>query len=173
VFRTRHALTVATAVVPAMLALALPASAGATHTVTIRVVSVTTLQRSTDTPPRGAINKGDVVRIHDHLLSTDRTFATPPGAVVGTDRETIHLLGKRAGTFTGTSILPGGTLRVSGRYDARHMTARVTGGTGYYAHATGTLTIGTKANGVPVPNTYRLQLPGRRMALPAFGVTTI
>jgi Dirigent-like protein len=144
-----------------LLALTAPVAAdgAATTTVTFRVISVTIASKSHDVAPRGA-SKGDTIVQSDRLLNAARQFGRSKGARVGTDRGTLTFTSAHTAVFDGASTLPGGTLTLRGTVVSLgngDIVIPVVGGTGTFAHMTGTLTVGTQAN--HVPNTYRLVSP--------------
>jgi hypothetical protein len=141
----------------AALAAALTAvPAGAARTRTISVLSVTVSLVDHDTGPKGA-SAGDTVLYRDRLLNAVPQFGRKKGAAVGSDHGKLTFTSARTATFDGTAVLPGGTLKLSGTVyttTAGALVVPVVGGTGDFANARGTLTVGT-AKG-RVPNTYRL-----------------
>jgi dirigent-like protein len=147
--------TIAVAVVLAA-AVAVPvAHAGR---VTIQVTSVTVTVKRTDVPPKGA-SKGDTVASRDRLLNAKAQFGKRKGAVVGSDRGTLTVTGAHSATFSGTAVLPGGTLRLDGPVAAvgTSIAIPVTGGTGRFAGAKGFVLVGPgKTRSL---NTYTLTLP--------------
>ena len=107
-----------------------------------------------DKAPKGA-SAGDFVVYRDRLLNAAAQFGKQKGAVVGSDRGKLTYVTADTATFGGTVTLPGGTLELSG---AVHRTASggivvpIVGGTGKYAYARGTLTVGSGRD--HVLNTY-------------------
>lgn len=150
----------------AVLLLALPAQSALSsdsRTQTIRLVSITTsVSVVRDGAPKGEPNKGDVIRARSTLRNERAQFGKPKGAVVGSDVGTYTLLSATLGDVKVTVKLPGGTLRAAGRIrdGVPNQTIRVTGGTGTFAGARGTLaTSPLNASGNRALNVYRLQLP--------------
>ena len=130
------------------------ASGAAPATMVITVRSVTTATIPSDRPPKGA-SKGDRLLLRDRLVNVARQFGKPPGAVVGRDEGVIVLTGPNSGTFDGVTTLPGGTIRLHGVIRNGTVTFSVVGGTGRYAHAHGTIVVGS---GKSPLNTYHLTL---------------
>jgi hypothetical protein len=130
------------------------ASAPAPASIVIRVRSVTTATIPTDTAPRGA-SKGDRVIMRDRLVNVAKQFGKPAGAVVGRDEGVLTLTSANSATFEGMATLPGGTIRLHGIISNGIETYSVVGGTRKYAHARGTITVGS---GKSPLNTYRLTL---------------
>jgi hypothetical protein len=144
-----------------IVALAAAAAAPAAHaeTITFSVTSVSVSVKQTDLPPKGA-SKGDLIVYRDRLLNTARRFRRPKGAVVGTDHGTLTFTGPHTARFSGTAVLPDGTLRLAGGVTPLPngvLRIRVVGGTGRYARATGTVLVG--AGEKRALNTYTLTLP--------------
>jgi hypothetical protein len=126
----------------------------------IQVKSVTTGADSTDKAPKGP-SKGDRLVQRSRLLNVAKQFGKPAGAVVGHDLGLIVLASAKAGRVTGTATFPGGTIRFRGTVrvtDSGPGSYEVTGGTGRYAKARGTLFVG--AGDAPL-NTYHLRLPAQ------------
>jgi hypothetical protein len=87
-------------------------------------------------------------------------FGRRAHALVGADRTTFTFLTRTSVRIEGTAHFPEGTVEFGGIARGTPSTATitipVTGGTGSYAHARGTVTAGTAATNV---KTYRLTLP--------------
>jgi hypothetical protein len=130
----------------------------ASHLV-IRVQSSTTSGTLTHHPPAGPRN--DVVVEHDALVNAQAgQFGQPVGAPVGSDVATITYRTNTSLVIRAGATLPDGTILVAGVITVtpgRPTLVPVVGGTGTYAGATGTETIGT--NSVSPLNTYRLSIP--------------
>jgi hypothetical protein len=121
---------------------------------TIRVTSVTISMLGHDVKPKGP-SAGDSVTYRDRLLNAAAQFGKKRGAVVGSDRGKLTYLTAHTATFTGRVMLPGGTLRLSGAVystPAGGLLVPIVGGTGRYADARGTLTVGSGRD--HVLNTY-------------------
>jgi hypothetical protein len=133
-------------------------AATASHLV-LRVQSNTTSGTLTHHPPAGPRN--DVVVEHDMLVNAKPgQFGQPVGAPVGSDVATITYRTNTSLAIRATASLPGGTILVAGVVTVRPgrpTVVPVVGGTGTYAGATGTETIGTSSDS-PL-NTYRLSVP--------------
>jgi hypothetical protein len=149
--------------------LVLAAAAGAAHAaapavvtpkvvVVITVRSIETSEGQDDRPPTGP-SKGDRVLMRDDLRNVARQFGKKAGATIGTDVAVLTMTSKTQGNVVGVAVLPGGRVRVHGVLRLRGANAPfiVDGGTGRYAHATGTLIVGAGTNPL---NTYRLTLSG-------------
>ena len=130
------------------------ASGAAPATIVITVKSVTTAAIPSDKAPKGA-SKGDRLLLRDRLVNVARQFGKPPGAVVGRDEGVIVLTSPTSGTFEGVTTLPDGTIRLHGVIRNGVLTFSVAGGTGRYAHARGTIDVGS---GKSPLNTYHLRL---------------
>ncbi len=143
----------------AALAAAVFASAAQAETVTFSVMSVSVSVKRSDLPPKGA-SKGDRIVYRDRLLNTTRRFERPKGAVVGTDHGTLIFTSAHTAKFSGTAVLPDGTLRLAGGVTPLAggvLQFRVVGGTGRYAKATGRVRVGPGEQ--RALNTYTLNLP--------------
>jgi hypothetical protein len=137
---------------------ATPALAAPSTGIVITVKSVTTASIPRDTPPKGA-SKGDRIVMRDRLLNVGRQFGKPAGAVVGRDEGVLVLTDPTSGTFDGVTTLPGGTIRLHGIIRDGFETFTVVGGTGRYAHARGTVSVGRGASPL---NVYRIGFPGKK-----------
>jgi hypothetical protein len=142
-----------------VLALAFPLAAQADRRLVIHLTSVTTSITPHDVAPAG-LSAGDRYVAKSRLLNLVPQFGRPKGAVVGSDRGTLSMLGRSRGRSVGVAKLPGGTIRFrgSGKLDPR-VSLRVVGGTGDYAGARGTLVVAQSGN--TTYNTYTLKLPER------------
>jgi len=142
---------------------ALPATLAAGATREIKVVSVTVSTVSHDIGPKGA-SKGDTIVYRDKLVNAAPQFGKKAGAEIGSDSGTMTFTGAHTARFSGTAILPGGTLTLSGSVysSPQGLVVPITGGTGAYAHYKGTLLVGSGSK--RVPNTYRLTRPSGPVA---------
>ncbi|HET6174624.1 MAG TPA: hypothetical protein VFD90_18605 [Gaiellales bacterium] len=137
---------------------ATPRAGGTPTALVIKVKSHVVASFTDDRAPKGESN-GDRYLVRDSLVNAAKQFGKRAGAVVGHDSGIIVRTGARSGMIVGVTTLPGGTIRFQGSLS---LTARpgpplkVTGGTGRYARATGSVVIGP--GGFPL-NTYRLTLP--------------
>jgi hypothetical protein len=113
-----------------------------------------------DVPPTGA-SVGDSFTEASRLRNAVAQFGRPKGAVVGSDRATTTLISAQAVRMQGTVRLPGGTLTIRGRVTLRPGSASVpvTGGTGRFAGARGTVTAAALPDGRSAANVYRITLP--------------
>jgi hypothetical protein len=138
-----------------------PARASGTATV-ISVVSVTTLVKTHDVPPKGA-SPGDTTTTADKLLNAVAQFGKKKGAVVGSDRATIKIVSKTEETIDGVATFPGGTLVIRGRLASgpnNTVVAPVPSGTGRFAGLHGTLVIASIGKSAELAlNVYRLVGP--------------
>jgi hypothetical protein len=133
-----------------------------TNVMTIRVVSVTVAGKTiVDKEPKGVLNIGDVLQAKSNLRNERPQFGRPKGALVGSDVATLIIESETMGAARVTAKLPGGTIRSSGRVthggDAK-AEIRVTGGTGVFAGARGTVSSRQLTRERDL-NIYRLQLP--------------
>jgi hypothetical protein len=138
----------------AALAAGLVPSAAAAAERTITVTSVTVSMVNRDVKPKGP-SPGDTVTYRDRLLNPVAQFGKKKGAVVGSDRGKLTYVTAHTATFAGTVALPGGTLKLSGSVFSTPgggLVVPIVGGTGRYAYARGTLTVGSGRN--HVRNTY-------------------
>jgi hypothetical protein len=141
----------------------LPAAAQA-KTLTIAVTSVSTSLVTHETGANGAV-KGDTITYRDKLLNAKAQFGKKKGALVGADSGVTTFTSPQAATFNGKATLPGGTVILRGRLRALGnggLTIPIAGGTGNFAGASGTLTVGPGDD--HVLNTYRLVLPSTGVA---------
>jgi hypothetical protein len=141
----------------------LPAVASAAQgrtTVVIGVISVETFARASNAPASG-LRVGEVIVERDRLLNAAPQFGRPSGTVVGTDQAKLMILSPTIGSLVGAANFPDGTVKFGGRVTLTGtITIPVTGGTGRYAHASGTVTEPTGGGGAAhEPNVYRLSLP--------------
>ena len=141
-----------------VLVLACTAAASATgdRTMVIRLKSLTVRIVPTDLPPKG-LSKGDSYQGRFRLLNVVPQFGRKAGAAVGEEDEKLTLTSADTAVVVGTVTLPGGTLvyRGGGRIGSS-VPIPVVRGTGRFAGARGTLTVG---GGTSPLNTYRLTLP--------------
>jgi hypothetical protein len=142
----------------ATAAAAAPAAVSPNPAVIITVRSIETSSTPDDRPPTGP-SKGDRFLLRDNLENVARQFGKRKGAVVGTDAGLLTLTSKTEGTVVGFATLPGGRVRFHGVVHLKGASVPFTvdGGTGRYAHAHGTMVVGT---GDEPLNTYRLTLAG-------------
>jgi hypothetical protein len=155
--RTRLAVAVLVIAVPAAL---VPVLAQAKSTMVIRLVSITTSNRVQDKDPAGP-SRGDTLVTTSRLQNAVAQFGRAKGAVVGSDSGTVTLTAADAGMVAGTTKLPGGTIKFRGRIGSGNRDViPVTGGTGRFAGARGTLTTAPlDRDGARASKVYRLTLP--------------
>ena len=144
----------------ALATIAVSPSAAQAETLTIHVTSVVITAKPFDANPKGT-SVGDRIVFHDKLLNAVRQFGKPKGTRVGSDRGTMTFTGAHSARFDGRATLPGGSIRIKGAVrsvSGGGIRIPVAGGTGRYAAATGTLTVGPGEN--QALNTYQLTVPG-------------
>ena len=125
------------------------------RTIVVRSVS-TKVTVAKDTPPLQVFNTGDVLGVTDVLENVSRQFGRPAGAAVGSDRGSARQLADGTMRYTGTAVLPGGTVSISGVLGNAQSRLDVTGGTGAYQGVRGSVIVG---DGMTPLNTYRLIFP--------------
>jgi hypothetical protein len=125
--------------VPVLAVSAPTATSRADATFTIRLISTAGRITYRDRTPKGP-SKGDTVSGPSILRNAVKQFGHPKGTIVGHDFEVITLATATTGTMRAKAYLPGGTVRVRGRWSSRTNagTIQVVGGTGRYANARGT-----------------------------------
>jgi hypothetical protein len=136
---------------------ATPTAGSPTASVVIALKSVSAGAAADDKPPKG-VSKGDRLLLRSRLLNVRKQFGRPAGATVGRDQALLVMTSAKAGRIDGVATLPGGTIRFRGELGAGGVAGplSVTGGTGRYARARGTLIVG---EGESPLNTYHLRLP--------------
>jgi hypothetical protein len=128
---------------------------GVSRVVTIRVRSIIVSNSYNDVAPKGP-SAGDVAHQADRLVNLRRQFGAAIGATIGADRAVIRLASATSATVRGTTTLPGGTVSFTGTGRlASPLVARITGGTGSFAGAAGTVAVGIGDSPV---NVYTLEL---------------
>jgi hypothetical protein len=148
----------------ALLTAAVFASAAQAKTITFSVTSVSISIKPTDLPPKGT-SKGDTIQQRNRLLNTSARFGRPKGAVVGSDHGTMTFTSAHAASYSGVVVLPGGTVKLKGTVVSlagNMLVIPVVGGTGRFAHAHGSLLVGS--GGKRTLNTYRLTFSGGNVA---------
>jgi hypothetical protein len=99
----------------------------------------------------------------DNLFNITPQFGKSAGALIGKDQATITFISGVKATVVGSTSFPGGTVRFKGTVlftSTSPASLGIVGGTGRYAHATGTVTEpATDSDPHNVRNTYRLKLP--------------
>ena len=151
------AMLAGTLAVVAAPAAAAPAVGGPPQLLVIQVRSIEAGVNADDKPPRG-LSKGDRL-LERSPRERPQAVRQAAGALVGRDRALVILTSTRSGRVVGVATLPDGTIRFGGliRLDAAE-SIPVTGGTGRYAKARGTLFVG---DGDSPLNTYHLRLPAK------------
>jgi len=133
------------------------------QTVTIKLISFTTLTTQHDTPPKGKGNKGDSIDFKDLLLNDKVSqFGKKTGRAVGFDAGIVRYTSATHQEMLVQATFPGvGTITFQGSLDPKangEVVLPITGGTGGFKGAHGTVTIGSGDN--KAPNTYRVTVPG-------------
>jgi Allene oxide cyclase barrel like domain len=131
-----------------------------TRRVTIHVTSVVSGKKQTDRPPAGT-SQGDYVAFTDKLLNARPQFGKDTNEQVGSDKGTMTLTGAHTARLEGEAVLPDGKITFAGEVTLRpndSITVPVTGGTGEYENATGTLLVGSGDE--QAANTYKLVIEG-------------
>jgi hypothetical protein len=136
---------------------AAPAAGSPTTAVVITLKSISAGAAADDKPPKG-VSRGDRLLLRSRLLNVRRQFGKPAGATVGSDRALLVMTSAKTGRIDGIATLPGGTIRFRGEIGPAGVAGplSVTGGTGRYIRARGTLIVGEGSSPL---NTYHLLLP--------------
>jgi hypothetical protein len=131
----------------------------------IRLISEDSFGSANDKAPKGP-SPGDTAVSKGVLRNKVAQFGKPAGAIVGRDRATYTIVSTSVYRIDGVATLPGGTIVTRGRVRQVASTgavAPITGGTGRYARARGTITGtsggGTATGAIRSTNVYRLTLP--------------
>src|SRR6516164_7447124 len=135
----------AAACLSALLVVAGAAGRGA-QTVKIELTSVITQRADHDLPPKGKLNKGDFVGFRDLLLNRKTQFGKKRGLPVGYDIGTMTSTGGAKTKIVVEAVFSKiGTITYSGPFVTRKdgtTVVPITGGTGGFKGATGTVVIG-------------------------------
>ena len=131
--------------------------AGESSRLVIRLISNNSIASANDKPPKG-LSAGDSFTTTSTLRNQVAQFGKPKGALVGRDRAVQTFLSPTAFTIKGYAVLPGGRVLFRGRVTTTGSSVKVTGGTGRYASARGTVTADS-LGGTRTTNVYRLTLP--------------
>ena len=140
----------------------------ATHrTLMVTLKSVQTYSAAVDAPPKGMssgrFSAGDFIVIRDNLFNRAPQLGKPAGAKVGTDQSKLTFLSGTRASVVGSARLPGGTVSFKGRLSTSAtgvISLAITGGTGKYAGARGTVTEPASDNDASnATNTYHVILP--------------
>jgi hypothetical protein len=114
-----------------------------------------------DRAPQARLNAGDSVAFKDLLLNRSRQFGKGTGRPVAYDAGMITYTSRTARRLSATATFPGiGTISHSGPVVERKdgtTVVPITGGTGGFRGATGTVTIGKGES--KAPNTYGVTVP--------------
>jgi hypothetical protein len=157
----RPALGVALAACLSALLLVSGAQARGAQTVTIQLTSLITQRADHDLPPKGKLNKGDFVGFKDLLLNRKAQFGKKVGLPVGYDVGTMTSTGGAKTKINVKAVFPKiGTITYSGPFVTRKdgtTVVPITGGTGGFKGATGTVVIGSGET--RSPNTYIVTVP--------------
>jgi hypothetical protein len=135
-------------------------AAVAPSSLTIVVKSISLTSVSHDQPPKGA-SKGDKITFTDTLLNSGAQFGRAASANVGSDEGTMSFTSKTTARLVGVATLPNGTIMFDGAVIVNPdgtISVAVVGGTGKYAHVTGSLKVGKGTK--KALNTYVLNFPG-------------
>ena len=145
----------------AVLTLALLSTAGAqAQTVTIQLTSLITVRQDHDLAPKGKASKGDSIDFKDLLLNRKAQFGKKAGIAVAYDVGTMTYTSGTTTRITVKATFPKiGTITYSGPFVTKHGTTviPITGGTGGFKGATGSVIIG--AGETKSPNTYVVTVP--------------
>ena len=137
------------------------APAAQAQTLTIEVTSVPTQAKVHDRAPQGKLNAGDSIAFRDLLLNRKPQFGKKVGKPVAYDAGTIMYTSRTARRISAKATFPGiGTISYAGRVVERRdgtTVVPITGGTGGFRGATGTVTIGRGES--KAPNTYVITVP--------------
>ena len=131
-----------------------------TRTLTIRVTSVVKSTHSHRQSPN-VRTPGDTVDFEDVLLNVSPQFGKSQNAKVGSDKGTMTFTSKNTARMDGVATLPDGTIVFKGQVTVladKTISIPVTGGTGKYLHASGTLLVGSGTK--QARNTYSLFFEG-------------
>jgi hypothetical protein len=143
----------------ASTALVLSAAAQAA-TVKIELTSETTVVQQHDTKPKGKVNKGDSIDFRDLLLNRVAQFGKAKGQPVAYDVGRLVYRSATDRRITVTATFPGlGTVTYTGDFtnnSSKTTVFRITGGTGGFKGAKGSVTIGP---GTKAANIYVMTLP--------------
>ena len=132
-------------------------AASQTKTVTIRVTSVAT-EMQTHHRLAKSLSKGDRILFKDVLVNGVAQFGKKVNDRVGTDSGTMTFTSKNTARMQGVANLPDGTIVFNGNvtFLPKTIIVPVTGGTGRYTNASGTLVVATGL--MRAPNIYTLSI---------------
>ena len=161
--------TSALALVVAALALSPAAQA---QTVKIQVKSLNTIQVVHDTAPKQKVNKGDAIFFKDLLLNMVAQFGKQKGKPVAYDVGTVTYTTSVTRKMSCVVTFPGiGTISYGGiviDHADGTTTFPITGGTGGFKNAKGTVTL--RAGKTTQPNIFDVTVPGHPLNLNGGGV---
>jgi hypothetical protein len=146
----------------AALMLAMLVTTGAqAQTVTIRLTSLLTVRQDHDRAPKGKASKGDSIDFKDLLLNRKPQFGKKAGVAVAYDVGTMTYTSKTTTRITVKATFPKiGTITYAGPFVTKKdgtTVIPITGGTGGFKGATGTVIIGSGET--KSPNTYVVTVP--------------
>ncbi len=148
------------AIVLMSLALVLSPAAQA-QTVTIQLTSLTTIVVPHDQAPKGKPNKGDSIDFKDLLTNRTAQFGKKKGKPVAYDAGTLVYTSSTDTKITVVATFPGiGTITYRGPFATQKnglTVVPISGGTGAFKGATGTVTIGKGST--TAPNIYVVHVP--------------
>lgn len=111
----------------------------------------------------GRFSAGDVLLIRDDLFNRVAQLGRPAGARIGSDSSKLTFASATAARVVGSASFPGGTVTFRGRATkgaTGKLAFTITGGSGRYAHARGTVTEpASDSDPKNATNTYHLTLP--------------
>jgi hypothetical protein len=142
---TRHvSLLAALGVALAALGGGCGSSRSTNDSTTLRFVWKLSRERlAVDLPPKGKVQRGDVIRARSSLRNSVAQLGRPKGAVVGREVATFHVVSPRKATILIRLTLPGGGFDASGGASTApwHGPLKVSRGTGRFAGVRGTGTL--------------------------------
>lgn len=156
----------------ALVAVALLLSADAhAQTVRIQLTSLNTVQVPHNIAPTNKLNKGDFITFKDLLLNRVSQFGKKKNRPVAYDVGTITYTSATQRKLVCTATFPGiGTITYGGKVvDRKDGTSvfPITGGTGGFKGAKGTVTLGPGAT--TAPNILEVTVPGNTINLHGAG----
>jgi hypothetical protein len=144
------------------VAAALALSAGVqAQRVRIELTSLTTVLVQHETKPKGRPHKGDWIEFKDLLLNRAAQFGKAKGRPVAWDEGEVLYTSATNRSIRVLAIFPGiGSITYTGDFPSPRSVsavARITGGTGGFRGASGTVTIGPGA--ASAPNIFLVTVP--------------
>ena len=131
-----------------------------TKSMTLRFVWTESKERlAVDLPPKGKVNRGDVITARSILRNAVAQLGKPKGAVVGHEVATFDVVSPRKATIRIRLTLPGGGFEASGRASTApwHGPLTVSNGKGSFTGASGTGTL--RQFFERSTSVFRLQIP--------------